>query len=213
VHDPEERDPLTGLLTRRGFVHRLEPQAARARRDGRPLTLVLCNIDNFKRVNDAYGHLMGDEVLKDFAARMQTIAHSEAILGRLGGDEFALLLPGSTLEAVKELVAPLREVTVTRMRTEVGLTVSCGFVEFTDGETGEDLLGRGGDDLYDSPDGKSGVREPRRPRPSQGGAQLACSFCGKPQDDTRTLVAGPEVYICSECVALCVEIIEETRGT
>jgi diguanylate cyclase (GGDEF)-like protein len=211
VPGPEERDPLTGLLNRRAFVQHLEPQAAHARRVGRPLTLVLCDIDKFKRVNDEYGHPAGDEVLKDFAARMQTIARPEAILGRLGGDEFALLLPGSTLEEAKDLVAPLREVTITRMRTEVGLTVSCGYAEFADGEDGTEFLMRSDEDLNDGPDGKSGVREPRRPRPSQGGAQLSCSFCGKPQDDTRKLIAGPDLYICSDCVAICVEIIEEER--
>jgi diguanylate cyclase (GGDEF)-like protein len=229
VRTPEERDSLTGLLSRRAFLQHLDPQMARARRYGRPLTLVLCEIDQFKLFNDEYGHPAGDEFLKEFAARMQMIAHPGAILGRLGGDEFALLLPDSTLEASKELAVPLREVIVTRLRTEVSLTVSCGFVEFREGETGEDLMRRADDDLYDGPDGKSGVREPRRPRPSQGGAQapwpqatepsrlegggqLSCLFCGKPQDETRMLVAGPgDVCICSECVALCVEIIEEAH--
>jgi diguanylate cyclase (GGDEF)-like protein len=212
VHDPEECDPLTGLLNRRAFVRHLEPQMARARRDGRPLTLVLCNIDKFKPFNDEYGHPAGDELLKGFAARMQTIAHREAILARLGGDEFALLFPGSTLDDAKELVTPIRSMTVTRPTTDVSVTVSCGYAEFRDGDDGMEFLRRSDKDLDDGPDGKSGVREPRRPRPSQGGGQLSCSFCGKPQDDTRKLVAGPEVYICSECVALCVEILEEERG-
>jgi diguanylate cyclase (GGDEF)-like protein len=96
---------------------RSELEMARARRYERTLTLALCGIDEFKRVNDEYGHLTGDEVLKDLAARMRTIAHPDTILGRLGGDEFALVLPGSTIEDAKELVTPLRAMAVTRLST------------------------------------------------------------------------------------------------
>ena len=66
---PGELDSLTGLLNRRAFVRRLEPQMARARDSGSPLTVVLLDFDDFKHVNDHHGHLMGDEVLKDVAAR------------------------------------------------------------------------------------------------------------------------------------------------
>jgi diguanylate cyclase (GGDEF)-like protein len=121
---------------------------------------------------------MGDEVLKDVAARMKTIVHSEAISFRLGGDEFAVLLPGSTVDAAKQLVSPLRELTVTRLRTKVSVTVSYGYAELVDGEDGMGFVRRADDDLYDGPDGKSGVREPRRPRPSQGGVQLSCPSAG-----------------------------------
>src|SRR6185437_16446751 len=103
---------------------------------------------------------------------MQTIRHPEAILGRLGGDEFALLLPISKLDDAKELVAPIRTVTVTRSGAEVTVTVSCGYAEFVNGEDGMGFVGRADDDLLDGPDGKSTVREPRRPRPSQGRGQL-----------------------------------------
>jgi diguanylate cyclase (GGDEF)-like protein len=214
VRYPEERDSLTGFFNRRAFYDYLPREVARARRSGRPLTVAVCDIDEFKCVNDEYGHLAGDEVLKDLAARMQAIAHSEAMPFRLGGDEFAVLLPGSTLDVAKGLVAPLRSVTVTRLGTEVSVTVSYGYAELVDGEDGMEFVRRADDDLHDGPDGKSGVREPRRPRPSQGGAWLSCSFCGQPQDEIRTLVAGPgDVCICSECVALCAEIIEEAQGT
>src|SRR5215470_6049372 len=103
----EERDSLTGFFNRRAFRNYLEREVARVRRYGRPLTVVLCDVDKFKPFNDEWGHLAGDEMLKDIAERMQTIAHPEAILCRVGGDEFALLLPGSTIETARELVAPV----------------------------------------------------------------------------------------------------------
>jgi diguanylate cyclase (GGDEF)-like protein len=150
VHESQERDSLTGLLNRRAFNQSLEREIARSRREGRPLTFAICDVDDFKSVNDAYGHLAGDEVLKDVAARMQASAPG-AILSRLGGDEFALLFPGLTLDAAKELVEPCRRLTVTRFRTEIRITVACGYAEFMDGDTVMELLRRADQDQRGDP--------------------------------------------------------------
>jgi diguanylate cyclase (GGDEF)-like protein len=125
VRESHERDSLTGLLNRRAFNWSLEREVARACRYGKPLTFAICDVDDFKFVNDEYGHLAGDEVLKDIAARMQASA-PRAIVSRWGGDEFALLFPGSTLDAAKQLVEPCRRLTVTRLRTETSITLACG---------------------------------------------------------------------------------------
>jgi diguanylate cyclase (GGDEF)-like protein len=86
------RDPLTGLLNRGAIIDRLESQLALSRRDGQPLSIVLLDIDFFKVINDSYGHLPGDEVLREIANRLRKETRSSDSLGRYGGEEFLLVL-------------------------------------------------------------------------------------------------------------------------
>ena len=88
-----QRDQLTGVLTRRGFVEMAEQEIARFRRYGRPCSLLLADVDHFKQVNDVYGHPAGDAVLKALAEMLSHTSRPIDILGRLGGEEFAMLLP------------------------------------------------------------------------------------------------------------------------
>lgn len=110
-------DPLTGLLNRRALDERLEAELARQDRSGGPLSLLLVDIDHFKRVNDEHGHAHGDVVLQGVADAMRRIARTADVLGRIGGDEFALLL-GDTDEdgawtAANRLLEGIREIRVT----------------------------------------------------------------------------------------------------
>ena len=90
-------DPLTGLANRRHFSARLEACALEARRTGAPLSLLVLDLDHFKRINDAHGHDVGDDCLVQFAVRLQaSLAGPGVSLARLGGEEFAALLPGAT---------------------------------------------------------------------------------------------------------------------
>jgi len=110
------QDGLTGLANRRRFDAHLAEQLAVARRNKRMLALVVCDIDAFKNYNDCYGHLAGDECLKQVAAALRSCCHRPTDLAaRYGGDEFALILPdtdlpGSALlaETAREAVAQLR---------------------------------------------------------------------------------------------------------
>jgi diguanylate cyclase (GGDEF)-like protein/PAS domain S-box-containing protein len=88
-------DPLTGLANHRVFFERLHADVERARRHGRPLSLVIIDLDLFKLVNDSHGHPTGDRVLVEVAERLSTLTRAEDTLARIGGEEFAWLLPES----------------------------------------------------------------------------------------------------------------------
>jgi len=88
-------DPLTGLLNRQGMHRRFRELAEQARLSDRPMALVLLDLDEFKRVNDAHGHARGDAVLKDVAYELRKILRSFELLYRIGGEELLLILPGA----------------------------------------------------------------------------------------------------------------------
>ena len=85
-------DPLTGLCNRRALTERVEQAISRTRRGGAPLALLFIDLDGFKRVNDQYGHGVGDEVLCEMARRLLSITRQSDVVARLGGDEFVLLV-------------------------------------------------------------------------------------------------------------------------
>jgi diguanylate cyclase (GGDEF)-like protein len=99
-----DRDPLTKLLNRRAFVRRLDDAAERARQSGEPLSLVYCDLDGFKAVNDTRGHADGDRLLRAFGEALRAcVRHDDAVF-RIGGDEFALLLERCSAERALEVV-------------------------------------------------------------------------------------------------------------
>ncbi len=97
------QDGLTGCLTHRAFHDRLTAEMARAERHRRPLSVVIVDLDHFKRVNDSLGHLAGDELLRVVGAVLRAGLRVGDVAGRLGGDEFALLLPDTTLDGAVAL--------------------------------------------------------------------------------------------------------------
>lgn len=94
LKEQANRDPLTGLYNRRYLDSTMERELARCGREGRPLSLMLIDIDRFKQINDTYGHQAGDEVLKTLAAMLDEQARAADVVCRYGGEEFLLLLPG-----------------------------------------------------------------------------------------------------------------------
>jgi two-component system cell cycle response regulator len=132
------RDGLTNLYNRRKFHQELEREVARARRYGRSLSLVLFDIDHFKRVNDTFGHMGGDVVLRNVAHAADSVVRQEQVLARVGGEEFAVISPETTLEGACQFAEKLRvaceELTFTG--SGVSATVTCSFgVAALDGET------------------------------------------------------------------------------
>jgi diguanylate cyclase (GGDEF)-like protein len=102
-------DELTGLANRRRFVAQLEAEVARAERSGTPLSVVLADIDDFKRVNDTWGHDTGDTVLRRVAVVLQAATRDVDLPVRLGGEEFAILLPETDTEGARHLAERVRE--------------------------------------------------------------------------------------------------------
>lgn len=89
-----QEDPLTGIANRRAFSRRLASEIEMSRASGRPLTLAVADLDHFKLVNDAMGHAVGDEVLRQSAAVMRHICRATDLVARIGGEEFAIIFPG-----------------------------------------------------------------------------------------------------------------------
>jgi diguanylate cyclase (GGDEF)-like protein len=104
-----DHDPLTRLLNRRAFVDRLEGEVARALRYGRSFGLIICDLDDFKALNDRLGHAAGDEALQRFARTLESGLRRGDDAFRIGGDEFALLLAEATRDDAREVVQRVAE--------------------------------------------------------------------------------------------------------
>src|SRR5262249_31131826 len=91
--DRADQDPLTGLLNHRAFHKRLNEEADRAHRENTTFAVAMMDLDNFKFFNDAYGHSVGDDVLRQVATALRGACRAYDVLARFGGDEFALLMP------------------------------------------------------------------------------------------------------------------------
>jgi diguanylate cyclase (GGDEF)-like protein len=101
-------DELTGLYNRRGFYELGHREVERSRRFQRPLVAIMMDIDHFKRINDTYGHPVGDQVLAEVAKRCKDNLRRIDILGRLGGDEFTVLLPETDMFTGSRVAERLR---------------------------------------------------------------------------------------------------------
>lgn len=147
------RDSLTGLYNRRYLEETLARELLRAGREERPLSLVMMDIDHFKRLNDTYGHQAGDLVLKELGAMLREHIRGEDIACRFGGEEFVAILPGASLEtAVERAEAWRRAFQAMRLPFEgqcLQSTLSLGIASFPkQGATGDELLFQADSALY-----------------------------------------------------------------
>ena len=147
-------DPLSGCLNRRGFEQQLQRELARASRSGGELAMLAIDADNFKDINDSFGHLVGDDVIREVGAVLRGRARTGDVVARVGGDEFALLLPDTTEEGAVQVAHRIREAFQQhRFRTRrdgVVLTISIG-IAATQGSgdgSAEDLRARADEALY-----------------------------------------------------------------
>jgi diguanylate cyclase (GGDEF)-like protein/PAS domain S-box-containing protein len=146
-------DPLTGLYNRRGLFELGRIEFARTRRFGRPFASMMLDIDRFKRVNDAYGHPVGDQVLQALAKHCQSNVREIDLVGRYGGEEFVILLPETDLEVAKQIAERLRRTIANLLiptdRGELGVTVSLGVAMYDENTLDlETLIARADQAMY-----------------------------------------------------------------
>lgn len=157
-------DPLTGLPNRAAWAERLELETARRQRYGGELLLAVLDIDLFKRVNDNYGHLAGDRVLKIIAGELRKRLRKTDFIARFGGEEFVLLIPATPLEGGLQLLETLRaavEACPFHFKGEpLTITCSAGLAEFGAGESADAVFERADQALYRAKDGGRNRVEP-----------------------------------------------------
>ena len=147
-------DGLTGVHNKRYFVEQLDRELSRASRHGRPLTLVICDIDHFKNVNDEFGHLAGDHVLKEVAQLCKCRIRPDDVIARYGGEELAMILPETDLAGgvliADELRKKIASASFTFEDEDIDVTVSCGVAQLDPGWSSYDFVKAADDALYDA---------------------------------------------------------------
>jgi diguanylate cyclase (GGDEF)-like protein len=133
-------DALTGLYNRRFAEQRLAAEVARSARKGHPLTVVLLDLDEFKHINDTYGHPAGDLVLQEFAAALNRAIRSGDLAVRMGGDEFLLILPECNHEQLQLVLNRIGPLELSWEGLKFPIKYSAGWKEYVSGDQPESML-------------------------------------------------------------------------
>ncbi|MBI5213751.1 MAG: diguanylate cyclase [Nitrospirae bacterium] len=142
-------DGLTGIFNRKHLMLRFEEELKRAKRLKNDLSCIILDIDHFKSINDRYGHLVGDEVLRDIANHITQSIRIYDIFGRYGGEEFLLVLPETNFEEAKNLAERIRVAIKEKPIWNIKVTVSLGIASRHDkDESVDDIIKRADDGLY-----------------------------------------------------------------
>jgi diguanylate cyclase (GGDEF)-like protein len=154
IEELAELDELTGAFNRRCIMRVLEEEIARSSRHGQPCSIALIDLDWFKRINDAYGHPTGDEVLRTFAITMFANIRTIDRFGRYGGEEFLLVLPNTPAEAAARLLDRLRAIVAdldwSAFSAGMQVTFSAGVATLRTDEHSDNFLARADKALYAS---------------------------------------------------------------
>ncbi|MFY9826038.1 MAG: GGDEF domain-containing protein [Thermoanaerobaculia bacterium] len=129
IYELVARDGLTEIFNKRKFDEELQRELARAQRHQRPLSLIIFDLDEFKTINDTYGHLCGDFILKQVASIARELVRPEQMLARVGGDEFVILAPETTAEGAEAMASRLRDKVASfdHRYGDIKIAVSCSF--------------------------------------------------------------------------------------
>jgi diguanylate cyclase (GGDEF)-like protein len=142
-------DPLTGVANRRRLVEQAEQEILRSRRSGRPLSMLMLDLDHFKKINDVHGHAQGDKVLCNFADAIRGALRVTDLVARIGGEEFAVLLPDTAMttagEVAQRILNTVRLQAVAGPDGPVRYTVSIGMADLRDKQECYDDLSRRAD--------------------------------------------------------------------
>jgi two-component system cell cycle response regulator len=146
-------DSLTGLLNRRAILQEMDDQIKRVRRYRAPLSIVMLDIDHFKKVNDKYGHIVGDSVLEEMAKTIGLVVRGTDVVGRYGGEEFIIILPHAEQDAALSVAERVRNAVVAvEMKSSNGdtfsVTVSQGVASYMSNEDIYSLIQRADAALY-----------------------------------------------------------------
>lgn len=141
-------DPLTGLYNRRVAEQRLPEEVARSKRSDYALTVLLLDLNDFKQINDRYGHFEGDVVLKEFAKRLQKAIRFSDVPLRLGGDEFMVLLPECGTDEIQLVLGRLVPLEVALRERNIPVTFAAGWATHQRGGSPKELLERADQMLY-----------------------------------------------------------------
>ncbi len=153
-------DHLTGLFNRRFADERLSAEIGRARRHKHALTVVCLDLDDFKVINDKFGHAAGDAALRQLAEKMKKAVRTTDVVARLGGDEFMAILLECPLERADVFLNRLRPFQVALASGPVPMNISAGCAGYQEGDTAESLFDRADRALYASKRAGKSVRSP-----------------------------------------------------
>ena len=153
-------DPLTGLGNRRAFEKSMATEVARSRRHESPLSLLVCDLDQFKKINDAYGHLAGDNCLRQVADALRNELRGADVCFRWGGDEFVVVLPGTDEAAALGVLSRIESVVAASCARpdETPLHVSCGHAVLLEWMSADDLVAAADRTLFARKTGRVSVR-------------------------------------------------------
>ncbi|WP_424598041.1 GGDEF domain-containing protein [Arcobacter sp.] len=163
LFDLAHTDYLTQIKNRRSFFLHVESMFQNQKKVNKPMSIIMIDIDNFKKFNDTYGHEMGDKVLKLFASTINNYLSEDTIFGRLGGEEFIIALPNEKIDstiAIAEDIRRIIETLVIRVPySELFITASFGVSDSTNANTIDEIIKNADDMLYDAKSkGKNRVR-------------------------------------------------------
>jgi diguanylate cyclase (GGDEF)-like protein len=141
-------DFLTGLWNRRCFYLRLDEEESRATRKKTPLCIAMIDVDDFKKINDTYGHAIGDVILSDIATELSNNTRNTDIVTRWGGDEFAIIFSSTSLVETCEVMERIRRKIELRFLSSYRLTISAGVVSLEPNNDLKNLLIKADQALY-----------------------------------------------------------------
>lgn len=173
-------DGLTGLFNRRYFDLRIVYEMRRAHRDYVPISIILADVDDFKKVNDQYGHDVGDKALKLVSRVFMDTLRQTDVITRYGGEEFAVLLPGTgireAIHAAERVRVGLEKASIQANNTEVKITISAGVATYFAGAqlSAEQFVKQADLALYEAKNsGRNRVKEAAAPPPISKGVSAA----------------------------------------
>src|SRR6185369_7984884 len=150
IYELVARGGLTEIYNKRKYEEEVQRELARALRHHRPLSLIIFDLDEFKQINDTYGHLCGDFVLKQVASLARDLVRPEQVLARVGGDEFVILAPETGAAGAEALATKLRDriISLDHRYGDLRIVITCSFgvAELTDTITTSQDLYRAADD-------------------------------------------------------------------